>query len=306
MTDRKYIVFWAEKMAPIALALHQQDPERFTLGEITWQHFKDGTPNLFIKDVAKTENRHILFLACFDKAIKRMDQMYVIKSLCKRLIKSMTILLPFYPTGTMERDDKLGQVVTADIDAHDFSTLPRPNYINKLVIYDLHTKHNEYYFNTNVTAKIASAMPIFINRLKTHHSDQQITIVFPDDGAYKRFKDFFHDYPLATCHKTRNGDDRIVTIREGEILNRDVFIVDDLVQTGGTLMECKAALVKAGARSINIFVTHAIFPEKSWEKFMDAGIGVFYCTDSFPIASKINDQGPFKVLSLYPNILDWI
>eukprot|EP00968_Pinguiococcus_pyrenoidosus_P019716 scaffold2177_cov272-Pinguiococcus_pyrenoidosus.AAC.9 len=96
-------------------------------------------------------------------------------------------------------------------------------------------------------------------------------IAFPDDGAAKRFKTSFPDFALITCGKTRDGDDRRVVIQEGSAEGRHVCIVDDLVQTGGTLHEAGKALVEDGALSVSCFVAHGVFPNEAWRRFAKGG-----------------------------------
>lgn len=81
---------------------------------------------------------------------------------------------------------------------------------------------------------------------------------FPDDGAAKRFGSMFKGlgYEIVTCGKTRDGEKRVVTIQDGNTKGKHVVIVDDLVQTGGTLFECGVALKNAGALSVSAFVAH--------------------------------------------------
>ena len=67
-------------------------------------------------------------------------------------------------------------------------------------------------------------------------------------------------YEIVTCGKTRDGDKRVVTIQDGNTKGKNVVIVDDLVQTGGTLFECGVALKNAGALSVSAFVAHGRRP----------------------------------------------
>lgn len=93
-------------------------------------------------------------------------------------------------------------------------------------------------------------------------------------------------YGIVTCGKTRDGDKRVVTIQDGDCKGKNVIIVDDLVQTGGTLYECGLALKAAGANSVNAFVAHGVFPNQSWKRFMKSGdrgcFDRFYLTNSIP------------------------
>lgn len=64
-----------------------------------------------------------------------------------------------------------------------------------------------------------------------------VVVAFPDDGAQKRFKSCFEGYDVAVCAKVRDGDKRRVQLNDGDVAARDVLIVDDLVRSGGTLIE---------------------------------------------------------------------
>ena len=89
-------------------------------------------------------------------------------------------------------------------------------------------------------------------------------------------------------------------------LGRHVIIIDDLVQTGGTLIKCAQALSESGATSVSCYVTHAIFPNESWKKFTDSGkfgglIDKFFITNTHPPMSKLlAGKKPFEVLSIAP------
>ena len=89
--------------------------------------------------------------------------------------------------------------------------------------------------------------------LAKHHATDNIAIAFPDDGAQKRFGRYFEDRPdweHIICAKVRQGDKRIVTIKEGNPAGKHCFIVDDLVKTGGTLITCKDVLLAGGATHV--------------------------------------------------------
>lgn len=90
------------------------------------------------------------------------------------------------------------------------------------------------------------------------------------------------------------------------------MIVDDLVQSGGTLAECARALKHAGARAVSAYVTHAVFPLRAWARFAhgtvpegDVEFEHFWCTDSCPTTVRqIEGLPPFKIISLAPRIAE--
>merc|ERR1712066_1224764 len=95
---------------------------------------------------------------------------------------------------------------------------------------------------------------------------EKIAIAFPDDGAHKRFKSKFAGFPMIICNKVRDGDKRLVAIKEGEPKACHCVIVDDLVQSGGTLLECAKPLKEGGASKVSCWCTHGVFPKESWKK----------------------------------------
>ncbi|PNY10107.1 ribose-phosphate pyrophosphokinase mitochondrial-like [Trifolium pratense] len=134
-----------------------------------------------------------------------------------------------------------------------------------------------------------------------------ISIAFPDDGAWKRFHKQLQHFPTVVCAKVREGDKRIVRIKEGEPKGRHIVIVDDLVQSGGTLIECQKVLAAHGASKISAYVTHGIFPNKSWERFghdnggnPESAFTYFWITDSCPLTVKeVMHRPPFELSGAY-------
>lgn len=211
----------------------------------------------------------------------------------------------------MERVDTEGQIATAYTLATLFSAISLTSTgPAKLVIYDIHALQERFYFHNNIIPILETAVPLFLEKLKESHKGEKIAIAFPDDGARKRFHTHFTEFPLILCNKTRRGDKRIVEVAEGDVEGYHVFIVDDLVKTGGTLLDCKRALFKNGASKVSAFVTHAIFPLESWKRFTydsedSQSFSRFYTTDSCPqVTDIIKEHTPFEILSLGKSIYD--
>ena len=161
----------------------------------------------------------------------------------------------------------------------------------------------------NAVASLQSAIPLLKDHMKSANID---CVAFPDDGAAKRFSSMFEDMGLEiiVCGKTRgDGDVRNVVIQDGDADGRHIVIVDDLVQTGGTLYESGKVLKEAGAATVSAFVTHGVFPNQSWRRFNKGGdracFDKFWVTNSIP---TVTDQlpvedGVFEVLDLMDLII---
>lgn len=280
-----------------------------TLGDISWGQFPDGFPNTFIRHVDQVRHSHVSFLACFDKPGTIFEQWSVLHTLAALAPTSLRILLPYFPTGTMERVDEEGQVATASTLAQMFSGLPPagPGPI-PLYLWDIHALANRHYFGPSISPRFKTGTKL----LKEVLAGRNVSIVFPDDGARKRFKVMFLDengrspYPFVVCDKDRDGDKRDVHVSRGEARGCDVVIIDDLIHSGGTIIRCRDALLAAGARKVSVFVTHGVLENGSWKKFLDAGFEKVWVTDSCPSARDLDGKGPFRVLSLATSIANAI
>jgi len=312
MKSSSHVLLSCESQAELASSIINSSGQSsfIQLGRIQWGKFEDGFPNLMIADVESIRSRHCVVLLDFLNQENIFEQLAVIYAVPRYYILSLTITLPYFPTGTMVRIDEEGQIATAMTLARLLSAVPLTTYgPSRVIIYDIHALQERFYFGDNVVPILSSAIPIFVDQLSKKHNNEEIAIAFPDEGAWKRFHKQFTGQCII-CTKIRDGDKRIVTVGEGAELckNRHVFIVDDLVKTGGTLIECNRALRKQGATRVSAFVTHAVFPLQSWKKFTeprktDPSFDIFYITDSCPtVASTLHGQSPFEVLNLGQSI----
>eukprot|EP01041_Mallomonas_annulata_P000232 gene232-421_t len=314
MPERSYTIFSAEAYSRYVRKLQDLNPSRFTYHEISWGKFPDGTDNITMAGF-QPENliagRHILFFASFNNNDVTLSQFSVLIVLLQSFIDSLTIVLPFYPVGTMERVESEGKVATANTYAVLLSSLPSCGKPIRLMIYDIHALQERFYFHGSTIPSLHSSIPLLLARLEQTNIT---TVVFPDDGAAKRFGGMFSKYQIIVCGKVRDGLKRIVKIADGDPTGRNMVIVDDLVQSGGTLQECAEALRKEGALEISAFVAHGVFPNSTWQRFCRGYSSddnkdrvifeKFWITNSIPsVTSQLPEDDVFEVLDLLPQIV---
>ncbi|KAL2484508.1 Ribose-phosphate pyrophosphokinase 3 [Abeliophyllum distichum] len=304
--SKRVCLFYCSEMKDIAERIAAES-DAIELRSITWRKFEDGFPNLFISNAHGIRGQHVAFLASFSSPGVIFEQLSVIYALPKLFVSSFTLVLPFFPTGTSERMEDEGDVATAFTLARILSNIPiSRGGPTSLVTFDIHALQERFYFGDNILPSFESGIPMLLNRLQQLPDSDNITIAFPDDGAWKRFHKQLQHFPMVVCAKVREGDQRIVRIKEGDPKGRHVVIVDDLVQSGGTLFECQKVLAKHGAAKISAYVTHGIFPNSSWERFKhdkggnpENGMTYFWITDSCPLTVKhVKNKAPFEVLSI--------
>ena len=307
----QYEVLAAEVYDGLATRLQEQFPLRFRYHKSSWKKFSDGMDNIELggfSPINLLHGRHVLLLASFHNNDVTLQLFHAMIVLQQSFIESLTVVLPFYPVATMERVLKEGQVATANTTAQLFCGLPWSGKPIRLLIYDLHTLQNRFYWNSSCVADLRTAVPLLLSEL--NRSKSKINCIgFPDDGAAKRFGSLFSEYKHhVVCAKKREGDKRYVTVHDGDAKGKHVIIVDDLVRTGGTLAEAAEVIHAQGALSVSVFCVHAVFPNESWKQFTKTGkhkdlLSHFYLTNSCPqVTEQLPQDDIFVVLDLLPQI----
>lgn len=284
------------------------------LGTIIWDKFSDGTDNIsFENESYLKDKRVIFFMSLLDGDL--FAQISLMKILPRQGIMSLHVYLPFFFTGTMERVGEFGPncLATADTLASILSTdIPgtKTGLVN-LIIYDLHTLQNRFYFRNDIMLEMQTGITMLISKLP-----KTTIIVFPDDGAKKRFGEFFFNFNTVTCSKIRKGDKRIIhcdiDLLPRKVNTENAIIIDDLVQSGATLIECMRALRLQGVKNVSAYVTHVVLPNNAHLKFIDRPIGdhfdKIYHTNSNPTISKrcmeCEGNNPFEVLK-FEEYIEW-
>ncbi|XP_009356624.1 ribose-phosphate pyrophosphokinase 4 [Pyrus x bretschneideri] len=309
--QKQLYLFYCAECEDLARQVASQS-DHIILQTIKWRNFDDGFPNIFINNAQDLRGQHVAFLASFSSQGVIFEQLSVIYALPRLFVASFTLVLPFFPTGSFERMEEEGDVATAFTMARMLSNIPiSRGGPTSLVIYDIHALQERFYFGDHVLPLFETGIPLLKQRLHQLSDSDKIVVAFPDDGAWKRFHKQLDHFPMVVCNKVREGDKRIVRIKEGNPAGCHVVIVDDLVQSGSTLIECQKVLAAHGAAKVSAYVTHGVFPKCSWERFthkddgLETAFAYFWITDSCPLTVKaVANKAPFEVLSLAGSIAD--
>jgi len=328
-TSRDTVLFYHPQYQSLAESIASAS-ENVVLGDMRWASFADGFPNLYVHHASAIRNQHVCFLADFHDPRTIFEQLSVMYAIPRMYVASFTVVLPFFPTGTLERMEDEGDIATASTLARMLSSIPLSRGgPTSCVIYDIHALQERFYFGDNIMPVFMSGVPLLRQRLRELPDASDVVVAYPDEGAHKRFHAFFPDYHAVVCTKVRDGAKRIVRLKEGEPKGKHVVIVDDLVQSGGTLLECARLLSSIGAKRVSAYATHGVFPNESWKRFLptsseeastvpakrahdgaasaSCNFAYFWITDSVPhVASAVRGVEPFEVLSLAESIANAI
>lgn len=307
--DRRAIVFYHPDVESVAAEFCVRYPFDARLGNVSWGHFPDGWANIQFEHQDNIINRHIIFIMSAHKMDRFLEQICLLVALCRQFARSITVVIPYFGPATMERVVNEGDLATAEPVLKLLSE-PLPSTSGgapALVLVDIHDIRERFYPTDKVTPRMLSAAALILPVVR----DTGLIIVFPDEGAWKRFGNLTEGLPVITFVKRRDGDKRELTL--GSCYNVDAaaavgsrfLIWDDLVHSGGTLIECSAALRRQFGNDIAVsaFVTHAIFENDGHERFIDTqktGISHFYATNTIPeVAEKLSaNPDVFTVLDI--------
>jgi phosphoribosylpyrophosphate synthetase len=216
------ILFYSREMRKLAEEVRSCSKEHsIELGDIEWKDFPDSWPNIFIRNSDQIRHSHVLFLASLHNPQTIFEQISLLYHLPKYLCRSLKVLLPYFPTGTMERIQIHGEIATAYSLAQMLSSIPLTRSgPSEIVIFDIHALQNQFYFSSDIIVRLESTVELLLDELKKRaNENEKYAIAFPDDGAHKRFGQMFDEklYPVLVCSKIRQeGDKRITTIKDGE------------------------------------------------------------------------------------------
>lgn len=307
--NKKPVLFYHHSCEKLARSIALSG--KVDLGSISWQNFSDGWPSLEVESNEKikkmVKGRDVVFLASF-KPDNIFEQMGVIYALPRYQANSFRIILPYFPVGTMERveEGREGEIATAMTMFRMLSVTPQCHGRGPalLTIFDIHALQERFYPSDNIIPDLHTTVSLLRERIK---KIKDIAIVFPDDGACKRYGNYFNDYPIIVCNKVKTGDKKIITIKEGNPRGKHCVMVDDLIFSGGTLIECRHTLIRSGALKVSAYAAHGIFPKDSWKKFTKELFEYVWVSDTYPETEKaVTGIMPFEVLSVDKLIIDII
>lgn len=279
----------------IAQEISDKQPEQIQKGTLSMQNFADGWPNIFIEKVKDViEHQEVTYIGDFSNPKDFFLNFATIRWILDYYADKVRVILPYFPVGTMERIETKGEVATAKYFADIMSMLPwGRSQKTSIHIFDIHALVERFLFDARqVNAEIHTAMSLLRNEIEGK------TIVFPDDGAKKRFGRDFENFDTIICGKVRDGDKRVIQVKEWDPAWKDIIIIDDLIQTGGTLRETARKLRELWARSVSAYATHGVFPNNS-HIWLAKELDFLIVTDSIPEnRDRAKEVVNMKILSI--------
>jgi ribose-phosphate pyrophosphokinase len=231
-----------------------------------------------------------------------MEHLIMVDALKRASAKRITVVLPFYGYARQDKKHRGREPISARLMADLFKTAGA----DRLIAIDLHTAQIQGFFDGPVDHLMA--MPILSDHVKRKYGDRELTVVSPDAGRIKVAEQWSHrlgGVPLAFIHKTRDTKQPNKSVANrvvGEVSGRTCVLVDDMIDSGGTICQAADAIMAEGATDVIIAATHAIFSDPAVERLSSSVAREVVVTNTLPLREEARKLDKVTELSIAPLI----
>jgi ribose-phosphate pyrophosphokinase len=228
-----------------------------------------------------------------------MEQLIMIDALKRASAKRITVVAPFYGYARQDKKHRGREPITARLMADLYKTAGA----DRLMVVDLHTSQIQGFFDGPVDHLFA--LPMLANYVGSKVDRTRLTIVSPDSGRVRvaeRWSELLGGCPIAFIHKTRDPrvpNESVTGKVVGEVEGQTCVVIDDMIDTAGTITKAVDALFAAGAKEVIVAATHAVFSGPAVERLKESKVTEVVVTDSLPLSEDQRFDG-LTVLSIAP------
>ncbi|EEX52465.1 ribose-phosphate pyrophosphokinase [Hoylesella loescheii] len=247
------------------------------LGKLVVTHFSDGE---FAVSYEETVRGRDVFLvqSTFPNSDNLMELLLMIDAAKRASARTINAVIPYFGWARQDRKDK----PRVSIGAKLIADLLRVAGINRLITMDLHADQIQGFFDIPVDHLYASAVILpYLESLKLDN----LVIASPDVGGSKRANTYakYLGCPLVLCNKTRARANEVESMQIiGEVEGKNVVLIDDMVDTAGTIAKAADVMIAAGAKSVRACASHCVMSGPASERVQNSTLEEIVFTDSIP------------------------
>lgn len=266
------------------------------LGDLTLRTFSDGEIFVEIKENVRGQEVFVLQSTSSPGNNHLMELLILLDALKRASAREITAVLPYYGYARQDRKVQPRTPITAKLVADLLATAGA----TRVLTIDLHAGQIQGFFDVPVDNLFAS--PVLLRETeKLLDGDAPITVISPDAGGVERARAYAKrlNADLAIIDKRRTGPNQAEVMNIiGEVDGRDAIIVDDMVDTAGTLTEAVRTIRNQGARRVFAVTTHAVLSGPAMERIENSELETLLVTDTIPLSGKAAASSKIKVASV--------
>jgi ribose-phosphate pyrophosphokinase len=266
-----------------------------SMGEAMITRFADGETHLQIQENVRGADVFVVQPTCTPVDQHLMELLLMIDAFKRASAERITAVVPYYGYARQDRKDRPRMPISAKLVA---SLLERAG-ANRVLALDLHAAQIQGFFDIPVDHLFSA--PVMVEYFEHRFDREDLIVVSPDAGGVERARSFAKrlNTPLAIIDKRRT-DANVAEVMNiiGEVDGKDCLMVDDLVDTAGTLVKGAEALLSQGARSVRACATHAVLSGPAVDRISSSELLELVVTDSIPLSERAAGCKKIKVLSV--------
>jgi ribose-phosphate pyrophosphokinase len=277
------------------LAAQIADYLELPLGRARIPRFSDGEIFAEIQENVRGVDVYVVQPTCAPANDNLMELLIIVDALKRASAGSITAVIPYYGYGRQDRKVAPRTPITAKLVA-DLLTAAG---VQRVVAVDLHAGQIQGFFS--IPFDHLYAMPPFLEYLRGRFQGERPVFVSPDAGGVERTRAYAKrlgfDLAIIDKRRERANVSEVMNV-VGEIEGRDCVIIDDMIDTAGTLTNAAKALKEQGARTVCAAATHGVLSGPAVDRIMASVLDEVVVSDTIPLSAAARASGKFKVLSV--------
>jgi ribose-phosphate pyrophosphokinase len=264
------------------------------MGEARLQRFSDGEVHFQLLENVRGADVFIVQPTCYPVDQHLLELLIMMDALKRASAGRITAVIPYYGYARQDRKDRPRVAITSKLVADLLTTAGA----NRALLMDLHAAQIQGFFNIPVDHLFAS--PVLVSYFRDMNLPD-LTVVSPDAGGVERARHFAKklDAPLAIVDKRRT-DINVTEVMNviGDVRGRTCLILDDIIDTAGTLVKTADALLDQGAKEVYACASHAVFSGPAIDRIRESRLKEVVVTNTIPLRDETQKVGKIRVLSV--------
>ena len=265
------------------------------LGKMNIESFADGEFSVSYEESIRGKDV-FLVQSTFPNADNLMELLLMMDAAKRASAHSIIAVIPYFGWGRQDRKDKPRVSIAAKLIADLLGVAG----LNRLITMDLHADQIQGFFNVPVDHLYASS--VFLEYIKNELQLDNLVIATPDVGGTKRANNYakYLGIPMVICHKSRQKANEVDEMRIiGDVTGKDVLLIDDIVDTAGTITKAADLMMENGAKSVRAMASHAVMSDPASSCVDVSGLLEIIFTDSIPYSKKSKKAHVLSVADMF-------
>jgi len=268
------------------------------LGKSSVLRFSDGEIQPCYEETVRGDFVFII-QSTFAPAENLLELLMMIDAASRASAYKIVAVIPYFGFARQDRKDRPRVSIAAKL----MSNLLAAAGVSRIITMDLHADQIQGFFDVPVDHLYAST--VFINYVRSLNMEN-LVIASPDTGGTKRANSYskYLDAPMVICHKTRKAPNVVgeMTII-GDVTDKNVILVDDMIDTAGTIATAANLVMENGARSVRCVATHALLTGPAYERIEQSALTEVVVTDSIPLRKPSPKIRVITIADLFADII---